>query len=258
MIIIGWFMSLKKLEEELLLRGFTLATRKTYLWHVNNFLQSGLDKKRYLFSIIHKSPSSVRLASAAISFYEKVVLEQTPLFVPLPKKKQTIPHVLSKEQILQIIDSTHNEKHKIVVELLYSSGLRLQELVNLKFEDIDFTEKTIHVRQGKGRKDRLTIVSQRVLDRLDKQGIGYVLKGRNGKYTKRSVQEVLNKLSKKVSIQQKVTPHVLRHSFATHLLEDGVDIRYIQSLLGHTHLETTQMYTKVAKNKLKNIKSPLD
>ena len=251
-------MSVKRLEEELLLRGFTLATRKTYLWHVNDFLKSGLDKKQYLLSIIHKSPSSVRLAGAAISFYEKIVLERTPVFVPLPKKKQSLPDILTKEQILAMIEATNNEKHKIIIELLYSSGLRLQELINLKYEDIDFVEKTIHVKQGKGRKDRITIVSRRVLDRLGKQGSGYVLKGRNTKYAKRSVQEVLKQLAKKAGIQQKVTPHLLRHSFATHLLEQGLDIRYIQSLLGHNNLETTQIYTRVAKNKLSNINNPLD
>jgi integrase/recombinase XerD len=131
-------------------------------------------------------------------------------------------------------------------------------LVNLKYEHIDFENKTILVKQGKGQTDRITIVSQRVLDRLDKQGAGYVFKGRHGKYSKKSVQLALSKLGKKSTSKVDVTPHMLRHSFATHLLENGTDLRYIQTLLGHARLETTQIYTRVAKHNLKNIPNPLD
>ena len=157
-----------------------------------------------------------------------------------------------------MIEATDNEKHKIIVEMLYSSGLRLQELINLKYEHIDFENKIIYVKLGKGQKDRITLIGQRVLDRLDKQGSSYVLKGRKGKYSKHSVQLVVQKLAKEAGIKQQVTPHLLRHSFAIHLLENGTDIRYIQALLGHQRLETIQVYTKVAKHNLKNISNPLD
>lgn len=249
---------LDKMRDEMMLRGFSPRTIEAYDWHVRRYLRSGLPKRKYLLQIVSEhSHASVRLASAAISFYEKEVLKRPSEHVPIPKKAQKIPRILSKEEIKGLINATTNEKHKIIVELLYSSGLRLQELVNLRYEDIDLRNNIIHVRQGKGSRDRLTIVSQRVLDRLDRQGEGYVLKGRKGKYGKRSVQEVLSMLSKKAGIRR-VTPHMLRHSFATHLLEQGTDLRYIQALLGHRRLETTQVYTRVATNKITRIRSPLD
>lgn len=242
------------------LRGFTKTTQKSYLFHVQKFLNSKKKKREYLLFLLNtnKSPQSVRLAVATISFYQKEVLKQKPEYIPIPKKQSKIPEILTKKQIKSLINATTNEKHKIIVELLYSSGIRLQELINLKFEHIDFENKIIVVKQGKGQKDRLTIVSQRVLDRLDTKGIGSVLKGRNGNYSNKSVQVVLAKLAKKAKIIQKVTPHILRHSFATHLLEQGTDLRYIQALLGHARLETTQIYTRVAKHNLRNIQSPLD
>ena len=154
---------------------------------------------------------------------------------------------------------TANYKHRLVIELLYSSGLRLSELINLRFEDLDFQNSIIYVRCGKGLKDRLTIVSKRVMNKIAAQeGTGPIFSGRKGKYSVKSVQLIVSQASKRAGIPFKVTPHMLRHSFATHLLENGTDIRYIQSLLGHASLRTTQIYTKVAKTVLQQIKSPLD
>lgn len=251
---------LQKLIEEMKLRGFTSETQSAYLYHVEKFLNSKKSKRSYLLYLLdqQKSPQSIRLTSAAITFYEKEVIKQQSEYVSIPKKQSIVPEVLTKTQIQSLIDATNNEKHKIIVELLYSSGLRLQELINLKYEHIDFENKTLLVKQGKGQKDRITIISQRVLDRLDRHGSGFVLRGRKGKYSSKSVQLVLSQLAKKINSKTKVTPHVLRHSFATHLLENGTDIRFIQSLLGHARLETTQIYTRVAKHNLKNIKNPLD
>ncbi|MFT4312543.1 MAG: tyrosine-type recombinase/integrase, partial [Candidatus Woesearchaeota archaeon] len=251
---------LQKLVEEMKLRGFSLKTQNAYMYHIEKFLNSKKNKRDYLVYLTNqnKSPQTIRLISAAITFYEKKILNQKSTCVSIPKKQSKIPIILTKNQISAMINSTTNEKHRIIVELLYSSGLRLQELVNLKFEHIDFENKTILVKQGKGNKDRITIISQRVLERMDKQGKGYVLRGKNGKYSKKSVQSVVTTVAKRANILQKVTPHVLRHSFATHLLENGTDLRYIQTLLGHARLETTQIYTRVAKHNLKNIKNPLD
>jgi site-specific recombinase XerD len=251
---------IKKLDEEMKLRGFSLKTQKAYAHHVKKYIESKTSKRDYMLALIneHKSAQTIRLASAAISFYEKEILKKEPENVAIPKKQSKIPTVLTKSQIKKMIDATHNQKHKLIVELLYSSGLRLQELINLKYEHIDFENNIITVRQGKGQKDRITIVAQRVLDRLDSQGDGFVLMGRNGKYTKKSVQSVVARLANLANIDQHVSPHTLRHSFATHLLESGTDLRYIQALLGHARLETTQIYTRVAKHNLKNIKNPLD
>ena len=161
-----------------------------------------------------------------------------------------------------MIESTANIKHKLIIKLLYSTGLRLSELLNLKRKDIDFDRNIINIKSGKGKKDRITLISQDLrLDLLKyysnyKFNTEYILEGRKGKYTKKSVQKVLDNLGKKIKI--KVTPHMLRHSFATHLLEQGTDIRIIQKLLGHSNLNTTEIYTHVSNHNLLNIRNPLD
>ena len=147
--------------------------------------------------------------------------------------------------------------------MFYSSGLRLQELIDLKREDIDFYRCVINVKKGKGKKDRITLLSNFIKDDLLKYyskyefRSKYLFEGRNSiKYSKKSVQKILDRFGKKVGI--KITPHILRHSFATHLLEAGTDIRYIQKLLGHSDLKTTEIYTHVSRKGLEGIRSPLD
>lgn len=251
---------IQNLANEMKLRGFSIRTQKTYLYHITKFIQSNLTKQQFLLKLInkHQANQSVRLASAAITFYQRHILKVKPEYTSIPKKVSKLPNVLTKSQIKAMIDVTTNTKHKIIIELLYSSGLRLSELINLKHEHIDYENNTIIIKQGKGNKDRLTIVSQKTLRRIDQNESGYVLKGRKGKYTKTSVQSVIKQAARKANSKLVITPHMLRHSFATHLLENGTDIRFIQKLLGHARLETTQIYTYVATHKLKNIKNPLD
>ena len=251
---------IQNLVNEMKLRGFSPQTKKTYLYHITKFTQSKLSKKEFILTLIDKKQAnqSVRLASAAITFYQRHILKTKPEYVPIPKKQSKLPTVLNKNQIKLLINATTNTKHKIIVELLYSSGLRLSELINLKHEHINFENNTLLVKQGKGQKDRLTIVSQKTLNRLDLEEEGYILKGRSGKYTKKSVQSVIKQLAIKAQLKTNVTPHTLRHPFATHLLENGTDIRFIQKLLGHARLETTQIYTHVATHQLKHIRNPLD
>jgi len=182
--------------------------------------------------------------------------------VPIKKKEKKLPKVLSKKEIKALIDNTSNIKHRLIIKLLYSSGLRLQELINLKRKDLDFDRNLIHIVKGKGNKDRITILSNSIKTDLlryfskSEFNTPYVLEGRHGRYSKKSVQNVLNRAGKRIGV--KVHPHMLRHSFATHLLEAGTDIRHIQKLLGHTDLKTTQIYTKVSVKHLARIKSPLD
>jgi site-specific recombinase XerD len=200
----------------------------------------------------------------AIRFFFLEVLKK-PLNleeIPLMKKENKLPKLISKENIKIMIDSCENLKHKLIIKFLYSSGLRLSELLNLKRSDIDFDNNLILVRQGKGTKDRMTLLSSSLKNDLLKYysnyefKTNYVFEGRKGKYSKKSVQKILERLGKKIGI--KIHPHMLRHSFATHLLENGTDLRYIQKLLGHSSSKTTEIYTHVANNQLKNIKSPLD
>lgn len=253
-----------KLKEEMKLRGFSPNTIRAYYYHIQDFIgyckTSNPEKKReYLLYLISngKDSNTVRLASAAIDFFIRNILRQKSENVSLPKRKKQLPYILSKEQIRQMIAKTINLKHRLVIELLYSTGIRLSELLALKVEDI--TDNTLMIRQGKGAKDRMTIISPSLAQRiLELKQSGKIFEGRNGKYSKRSIQLILRNAARKAGITQKVTPHMLRHSFATHLLENGTDIRYIQSLLGHSELKTTQIYTHVASKNIKNIRSPLD
>lgn len=257
---------MEELTAEMKLRGLSPRTIRSYTYHVHDFLEycgqyDKARKREYLLYLIsqNKDPNTVRLAAAAIDFYIKKIKKEQPESVELPKRKKRLPDVLTKEQIKSMINALTNIKHQLVIEVLYSSGLRLSELMNIRVEDINFENNIIRVNQGKGNKDRLTIISKQTAARLkDFKKIGYIFEGRNGKYSAKSIQLVLEKAAKKAGIVQRVTPHMLRHSFATHLLEQGVDIRYIQALLGHSRLQTTQIYTHVAKTQLTSIQSPLD
>jgi len=263
---------IEKLQERIKLRRYTKQTEKSYCYHVKDFL-SFLDKSRlnlneegiklYLLSL-NLSNNSVRLKIMAIKFFFLEVLKNpiNNFNIPNPKKHKILPKILSKEDIQKIINLNTNLKHRLIIKILYSSGLRLQELIDLKRNDIDFDRNLIFVKSGKGKKDRFTLLSQEIkLDLLKYYSsfnfkTDYVLEGRNKKYSKKSVQKILESSGKKIG--KKITPHMLRHSFATHLLESGIDIRYIQKLLGHSDLKTTEIYTHVSDKNLQNIKSPLD
>ncbi|MBU2638222.1 MAG: tyrosine-type recombinase/integrase [Nanoarchaeota archaeon] len=254
-----------KLAEEMKLRGFSSTTIKAYLYHISDFIEyskaNASKKREYLLYLIDKgmNPNSVRLASAAIDFYIAAILKQAPEVVPLPKRKKRLPYVLSRREIQEMITRTENIKHRLLIEMLYSTGMRLSELLNLMVEDIDFDSNSLAIRNGKGGKDRVTIISPALAQKIMAlKESGRVFEGRNGKYSAKSVQLVLQNAARKAGIKKKVTPHMLRHSFATHLLENGTDLRYIQALLGHSELKTTQIYTHVAAKKLSLIPNPLD
>ena len=263
---------IQQLKEICILKGFSNQTIKSYSYNIKKFLNF-LDKSRlnldnngvrYYLLALNLSVNSMRLQYASLAFFFREILQKpfTTKEIPIKKKEKQLPKVISKEKIKTIIDLASNIKHKLIIKLFYSSGMRLQELINLKRKDLDFDRNLIYIKNGKGKKDRITLISENLkLDLLKYYSNNlfkteYVFEGRNGKYNKKSVQKVLDNLSK--TIKTKITPHMLRHSFATHLLEAGTDIRYIQKLLGHSNLETTQIYTKVANSDLIKIKSPLD
>ncbi|MDN3594162.1 site-specific tyrosine recombinase/integron integrase [Zunongwangia endophytica] len=181
-----------------------------------------------------------------------------------PKKSRYLPIVLSDREVLKLIQVTRNLKHRAIIALLYSAGLRIGELLNLKRSDIDFSRNVIHVKQGKNRKDRVVNLSETVKPLLNNYLMTYeprnfLIEGRDYKsYTPSSVRNFLKISCKQAGISKRVTPHTLRHSYATHMLENGVDIRYIQELLGHSKPETTMIYTHVAQKDLNKIKNPLD
>jgi integrase/recombinase XerD len=263
---------IKKVREECDLKGYSGRTRKAYVFWIKKYfaflkktsLNLDISSVRSYLLIQECSTNTSRLQFAALRFLYKNVLKQpfTTFQVPIKKREYTLPKHLTKNQVKALLRATTNIKHKIIISLLYSSGLRLQELVNLKRRDINHEHNIVTIRKGKGKKDRITIIADSLkIDLLKYYSTytfttQYVVEGRKGKYTKKSVQEVVKKAGKKIKVN--VTPHMLRHSFATHLLEQGVDIRHIQKLLGHANIETTQVYTHVATHHLRKIKNPLD
>ena len=267
---------IEKTKEELKLRGYSPKTVKSYVYIIKKFLieiqKSSLNitengVRKYLLNLMDKNyeRETIRLTIAGIKFYLRNVEKRNIDLssIPLPKRKKKLPKVLEKSEIKAMIEITSNLKHKLIIMLAYSSGLRVSELTNLKVQDLDTINNTIIVREGKGSKDRLTIFSKNLKDILlkylcEKKESKYLFPGRKVRLTVKSVQKIIDNAAKKARINRKITPHMLRHSFATHLLEQGTDLRYIQNLLGHSDVKTTQIYTRVSKVKLKEIKNPLD
>lgn len=202
----------------------------------------------------------------AIKFYYEIVHNQPNIYYDIerPRKQEKLPKVISKSDVKCLIEHTNNIKHRCIVELLYSSGLRRGELINLKIKDIDSSRMLIRVEGAKGNKDRLTLLSNTMLEDLrlyfkEWKPTEYLFEGASkGKYTASSIKSIITKAAKRANILTKVSPHTLRHSFATHLLESGTDLRQIQNLLGHSSIKTTEIYTHVAVDSFKTIKNPLD
>ncbi len=240
-----------KLKEEIKLRGYSSQTAKSYLLVVENYLKSGKTPREYLLLQTDKSKSTMRSTYFALQFfYENVLHESFKESIPLTKNSLKLPVVLGKQEIQNMIEQENNLKHKLVLMFLYYGGLRLDEVRNLQWNDLDFERKTIHLKTAKGDKERIIFLHNKLMEVLSLFGIkeqGLIFNSQLGnKYNKRSIELIVKKNAKKANIKKKVSPHTLRHSFATHLLEAGADIRYIQALLGHKDLKTTQIYTHVA------------
>lgn len=202
----------------------------------------------------------------SIKFYYEIVLGFPNRFYSIerPRKQKKLPIILSKEEVVKIIESTNNIKHRCILSILYSAGLRRSELINLKIQDIDSKRMVIKINDAKGNKDRYTLLAQSFLVDLRKyyqqyKPQEYLFEGiSGGKYNGASIANILKYASNNARINKHITPHTLRHSFATHLLENGTDLRHIQLLLGHSSTKTTEIYTHVATHSFKNIKNPLD
>jgi site-specific recombinase XerD len=265
---------IRKLEVD----RYAASTAKTYIHYFEVFMHHFKDKRlleineedilNYIQSLVHlgKSDSYVDQMLNSIKFYYEVVMGMPNRFYSInrPRKKEVLPKVISKEEVKQLLDAIPNLKHKCIVQTLYSSGVRRNELLCLKPQHIDSKRMVIKVEHGKGGKDRLTLLSPKLLNNLRLYYKKYKPKEflfegrRGGKYSGTSVRTIINRAVKKAGIAQHVTPHVLRHSFATHLLEANTDLRYIQSLLGHSSTSTTEIYTHVATKNISQIISPLD
>ncbi len=272
----------KKCPEEFLvkleLKQYAKNTSRTYIAMFERFINyhydvdllslNESDIRNYLQFLIKEERSNSYLNQMinSIKFYYEIVLGMPNRFynIERPRKEGKLPKVISKEEIKMIINCTNNIKHKCIVSLLYSAGLRRSEVINIKISDIDSKRMIIHINGAKGKKDRITLLSKTILKNLRVyvkkwKPAEFLFEGPNRTpYSGSSILRIVKNAAKKANIRLKVTPHMLRHSFATHLLEDGTDLRYIQVLLGHSSTRTTEIYTRVAINNIKAIKSPLD
>lgn len=206
-----------------------------------------------------------QIVGALKLFYKEIHRRDIPFeYLKVTQRENKLPVVLSKKETIQLIENTNNLKHKAILSLIYSAGLRIGELLELKKEDIDSERMLIHIKGAKGKKDRFTILSNKVLLLLrdyykEYKPKMYLFEGqKGGKYSSESASQLFKRALKKAKINKPATLHTLRHSFATHLLEDGISIAHIQKLLGHNNISTTLIYTHIAKDSIQNIKSPLD
>jgi integrase/recombinase XerD len=268
-----------RMYEQLKLKGYSKNTVKTYLSEfsqllkiLGNFPVDNLTPERirsYILFCIEKQKLSENLIHSrlnAIKFYfEKVLHRQRFMMeIPRPKKHKQLPKVISVQHLKKMFESTHYSKHRLMLKLCYGMGLRVSEIINLKIGHIDSNRMQVHIEAAKGKKDRYVQLPESILPELRdyyKEHLpkNYLFEGQNGgQYSTRSAQAVFKQALERAGVKKKVGIHSLRHSYATHLLEMGTDISYIQKLLGHNDIKTTSIYAHVKKSDVIKIKSPLD
>jgi len=272
----------KRCPEEFLtkleLKRYAKSTAKTYISYFEKFMNFYASKnlldlneediRTYLKQLSRQgvSDSSMNQAVNAIKFYYEQVLNMPNRFyrIERPRKKKPLPKVISKEEALRLVHTTTNTKHRCIISLLYGSGLRKNELLSLRPEDIDSKRMLIYIKNAKGGKDRYTLLGKNQLNDLrsyfkEARPKEYLFEAPNGgPYSATSVSNIVRRSAERIALSKSLTPHMLRHSFATHLLEAGVDLRYIQTLLGHSTSKTTEIYTHVAIKQLTRIDNLLD
>ncbi len=271
---------INKFKNELNIEGYSAKTIETYSMYINLFNRyikkdlimvvndDIIDYLSYLKINKKVKSTTINLVLSAIKhFYGQFLKKDLDLNIKLPKKAKKIPMVLTTKEIKELIKATKNTRNRLIIEFIFSTGVRISECMSMKINDLDFNEYTGKVVSGKGNKDRLIILSKKwvgnynkYLDNRNKDVNSEYLfcNSQGNQLSVDTVQKFLKISAKTANITKNVSPHTLRHSFATSLLENDVNIRYIQQLLGHTNLNTTQIYTKVNTNKLKIIINPLD
>ena len=272
--------AIEKFKQWLLSKRYSPSTIKTYSEALKSFLIFYREKPIAEISnedVIVYNNDYILKNNLSASYQNQIVnaiklffqtIRETKMMVDKihrPKRSKLLPNVLSKEEIKLILNAHSNIKHKTMLSLIYSCGLRRSELLNLKPADIDSKRGIVIIRQSKGKKDRIAPLSPKILDMLREYYIGFKPKtwlfegqNENTKYDERSLSNVLKQALTKSRINKPVSLHWLRHSYATHLLESGTDLRYIQELLGHSSSKTTEIYTHVSTKSLQQIKSPFD
>ncbi|MDP2630384.1 MAG: tyrosine-type recombinase/integrase [Candidatus Uhrbacteria bacterium] len=267
--------ALRQTDDLLRLRNYSRRTRDAYQYCLRAYLgreDAPAQKcnpdhvKAFLMALYDRGAASqtVTLHFHAIRFYYRDVLGLS-VHIPwkTPKRPQRLPVVLSRDEIEKIIITPKNRRHYLILALAYGAGLRVSEVVNLRVGDIDLNELIVTIRQSKGKKDRRTVLPEKLKNDLRSLVAGrevqeYLFESnRGGELSERSAQKIFETALKASGIKKEASFHSLRHSFATHLLENGVDVRYVQELLGHANIRTTQIYTHLTNPALKNIRSPL-
>jgi len=264
-------------KRELLRRNYSLRTISTYVFCLNKFLLfcekdprkiSKKDINDYLYSLKERNMSgnSLNVHLNALKFvFEKILNKRFLVKINYSKTPKSLPIFLTKEETIRLINSIKNNKHKLMIKLIYSAGLRVSELLNLRINDLDFDNNYGFVRKGKGNKERLFIISknlkQELVDYIKENNLDrdlFLFPSYNGHISVSSVQEIVKRAAKDANIKKRVSPHKLRHSFATHLIENGYDITSVQFLLGHNSPKSTAIYIHMASPKMINIESPFD
>jgi site-specific recombinase XerD len=266
---------LSSVKHVMQLRGYSPRTWQAYIPCLYQYFEAvpgadcSFDEQKlrcYLLSLRSEGLASntLNMHLAAIKFYKTHILKDfRKLTIQFSKRPQRLPVVLSRVDIQELIAVTPNQKHRLLLGLAYGAGLRLSEVRTLKLKNLDFRDGIITVRQAKGQKDRITIIPSKIIGDLGvfverKEPNDFVFESdRGGPLAARTLQKIFLNGKRKAGITKDATFHSLRHSFATHLLEDGTDVRYVQELLGHSNIRTTQTYTHVMRPSLKAIKSPL-
>ncbi len=267
------------LERKLILKAYSLHTVKNYRHSFIDFLKfykdedvstlTKADIEKYLYDRIknHKiSTSKQNIIINAIKFYYEQVLDRPreKYQITRPKTSKSLPNVLSVEEIQLLINSPKNMKHQLILYTIYSAGLRLSEVIDLRIEDIHLDEGYIFIKDAKGKKDRKTVLSNVLVEKITPYLAQYhpaywLFEGSDGgQYSRSSIQAIFRRAVKSTGVNPWATPHTLRHSFATHLLQNGTNLRYIQSMLGHSSSKTTEIYTHVLNVNNRTILSPLD
>lgn len=274
--------ALTKMKQQLILKSYSPSTIRTYMNEMGQFLQALKSEAadsfpvnrikaylQYCFEQLELSENTLHSRINALKFYYEQVLGRDRFFweVPRPKKPQLLPKLLNEDEIRRLFNALTNKKHKAMLFTAYSAGLRVSEVVHLKIADIDSKRMQIFVERAKGKKDRYVNLSPLLLDILRRYVKEYKPRPRVflfeseqtfTAYPIRTVQQIFTNAKHKAGIGKAVGVHSLRHSFATHLLDKGTDIRYIKDLLGHFNIKTTERYLHVSKKQLVNIISPFD
>lgn len=263
------------MKREMLRRNYSHRTIKSYLYCLKNFLKkchkeprrfTKGDVRDYLDRLCGRgmSASTLNLNLQALKFaFEEILNKRFFVKLPYSKVPKRLPLVLSKKEVKALIDAIINPSHRLMIELMYSAGLRVSELVKLRVKDIVLSNNIGWVREGKGRKDRLFVIAKRIKEKLKSHTAGcrpdgWLFHGREGHVSQRTIQVIVKKAAKKAGIRKNVHCHTLRHSFATHLIGDGCDVMAVQHVLGHDNLQTTMVYVHILSPNMLGVRSPYD